>query len=436
MKVSTAELENRQLVLDIEVEDERVEKAMDQAYRRMVGRLNVPGFRKGKAPRSIVERMVGREALLEDAIELLVPAVFREAIDNLDGIKPAAQPHFEVVSVSPLQVKATVPLAPRVELGDLASVRVTPDPTDVTDAEVDEVVQKLRERHAEWAPVERPVNIGDRVALDIRGAAGERSLLDSKDTEFVVDPEGAEPAPGFSHQIVGMEADQSRTFALTLPENSKDRDLSGQQATFDVTLHWVKERQLPPLDDGFVSTLGQYESVQELHRAIVVDLKVRKEDASNRKLEREAVEAAVSQAKIELPPQLVDHEAEHLRDRFVRNLDRQGITFEQYLRFTEKAEADFRADVRAEAEASVKRAAVLDALAGAEGIEIADAEVDEEIRQMGDDSPESRRMVKNALARQETRERVRSVLRERKAVRRLVDIATGAHAKATASSAS
>jgi trigger factor len=414
------------MLVNIEVEEERVEKAMDQAYRRLVGRINVPGFRKGKAPRALVERMVGREALLEDAIEILVPSVYQEALHS-EGIRPAAQPRFEVVSVSPLQVKATVPLQPQVKLGDYRSIRVTPDPTDVTEQDVQEVVNQVRESHAQWTPVERAVQLGDRVSLDLRAMVGERTLLDSKDAEYVVDPDGRQPAPGFADQLPGMSAGETKDFTLTLSPELSDEELAGKEAAFSVALHGVKEKQLPDLDDAFVSGLGQrLESVQQLQDEIRKDLQARKESASRSKLEQEALDAAVGGSTIELPPQLVEEETEHLRERFARNLDRQGITVEQYLRFARKNEAEFRAELAAEAEADLKRTFVLRAIADAENIEVDDSEVDEEIRRMGTDTPDSQRTVKNALARPETRERVRAVLRERKAVRRLVDIAVGA----------
>ncbi|MBI4494494.1 MAG: trigger factor [Chloroflexi bacterium] len=425
MKVSTEELESRQVVVDIEVDDERVEQALDQAYRRVVGRLKVPGFRKGKAPRGLVERIVGRQALLEDAIEHLVPVVVKEAVEA-EGIKPATQPRLEVVSIVPLQVKATVALEPRVELADYRALLPTPESTEVSEAEVDELVERLREGHAEWVPVERPVRVSDRVALDVRAAVGERVLLDTKDAEFVVDPNGVQPTPGFAEQLVGMEPAEERTFSLWLPEDYREPELAGQEATHVVKLHGVKERHLPAADDALASIVGAFENLEQLRAAIARDLQVRKEQESQRKLEEQAVEAVIAGSTVEVPPQVVELEAEHLREQFARSLDRQGITIEQYLRFAKKNEAEFRAELLAEAEKSTRRSAVLSAVANAEGIDGSDAEVEEEIRRATEDSPNSQRLVRDALARPETRERVRSALRERKAVRRLVALATEA----------
>ena len=182
MKVATQEIENSQVVLDIQVEDDRLQKAVDQAYRRVVNRINVPGFRKGKAPRALVERMVGREALVEDAVEHLVPEVVEAAVKEHE-LKMVARPRLEVVSTEPLQVKATVPVQPQVELGDYRSLSIPGEPATVEDEQVEKVIERLRESHATWEPVERPVAMGDRVAIDLRGESDGQVLIDSKDAE-------------------------------------------------------------------------------------------------------------------------------------------------------------------------------------------------------------------------------------------------------------
>src|SRR5919199_172604 len=199
------------MVLEVEVEEERVERALDQAYKRIAQRVKVPGFRPGRAPRPLVERMVGREAILEDAVEHLVPEVYRNVVEE-QQIKASGQPSLEVTSTEPLHFKATVPLEPSVQLGDYRSIEVALEPIIADDASVDEVIDRLRENHATWAPVERAAQIGDRVGIDVTATRGERSIMDTKDAEFVVDPDGPEPATGFSEQIVGMESGQQRNF--------------------------------------------------------------------------------------------------------------------------------------------------------------------------------------------------------------------------------
>ena len=203
MKVAAQEIEHSQVVLDIEVEDERVERAVNQAYKRIVQRINVPGFRKGKAPRALVERMVGREALLEDAVEQLVPEVVEDAVKEQELVM-VARPSLEVVSTQPLQVKATVPVQPKVELGDYKSLKIEATPAEVTDEQVDRVVERLQESNATWEPVERAAELGDRVAIDVLAKAGETTVMESKDAEYVVSADGPQPVAEQKRQRVSV----------------------------------------------------------------------------------------------------------------------------------------------------------------------------------------------------------------------------------------
>lgn len=416
MKVAAQEIENRQVVLDIEVEDERMQKAVDQAYRRIVGRINVPGFRKGKAPRALVERMVGREALVEDAVEHLVPEVVEAAVKEQD-LKMVARPKLEVVSTEPLQVKATVPVQPKVALGDYNSLNIEREPVDVADEQVEGVVERLRESHATWEPVERPVALGDRVTLDVRGQVGDEVIIDSSDAEYVVDPEGPQPAPGFAQQIVELEPGAERELELTLPDDYRNRELAGKQAKFTVKLHGVKERKLPELDDEFASTVGtEYDSVEQLRDAIRKQLTEREEQSGVAEHHDRVIQAVIDQATVELPPQMIEEEAQRQVDQFGRNLDRQGITIQQYLRFTDKSEDQFRSELMAQAEQTVRRSEVLNAVAVAEGLEVDDDEIRADLAEAASDAREAERLARTVLGRPEAKERIASVLRQRKAV--------------------
>src|SRR5688572_15678085 len=422
VKVAAQEIEHSQVVLDIEVEDERLERAVDQAYKRIVQRINVPGFRKGKAPRALVERMVGREALVEDAVEQLVPQVVEDAVKQQELVM-VARPSLEVVSTQPLQVKATVPVQPKVELGDYKSLKIeaTPSevtdeqvdrvverlqesnatwepveraaelgdykslkieatPSEVTDEQVDRVVERLQESNATWEPVERAAELGDRVAIDVLAKAGETTVMESKDAEYVVSAEGPQPAEGFALAIVGMQAEESKTVTLKLPDEHRNKELAGQEAEFEITVHWVKAKVLPELDDGLPSTVGtEHDSLEQLRGAIRENLSAREEHERRVSHEEKVVDSVVEQAAVDLPPQLVEEEAGRLVQQLAQNLERQGIPLQSYLRFTQKTEEQFRAEMMAQAERSVRRSEVLNAIALAEGIEIADDEIREQL---------------------------------------------------------
>jgi trigger factor len=433
VKVSTQELESSQVLLEIEVDPPRIERAVDQAYRRFASRLNVPGFRRGKAPRPIVERMVGRESLLEDAIEHLVPEVYQEAVGET-GLKPIEQASVEVVETEPLRIKATVPVRPEVRLGDYHRLQRELSVAEITEEQVQNVIDQLRDEHATWAPVERPVQYGDRIAMDVHGAAGEEVISDRKDVEYVVTEDALRPLPGFGAQLVGMQAGESKEFTLHVPDDYEDSDLAGKDAAFTVQVHWVKEKHLPELDDAFASTVGSFGSVAELRERVESELKARAEATARRELQEGVIEAVVETAHLELPPQAIEREAERRRERLSNSLSQRGLTLEQYQRLVGKSAAELDEEFRTGARRDLTRELVLDEVAEAEQIEVTPAEIEAEIREMAGDGADAARLRK-AFARPEARERVRNMVRERKAVERLVALASGDSAEADADAA-
>ena len=371
MKVSSAELPPRQVSLDIEVEKDRLDRAIDDAYRRLAGRVDVPGFRRGKAPRSMVERMIGHDRIVEEALDRLVPEVVTEAMEQ-EKVEPYTRPRVESIEFDPLRLKAVIGLAPKVELGNYAaSLRVSAEQPDVGDEQVDGVIQRLRESYAQWAPVERGVQTGDRVGIDLKATIAEREepVMDSKDAEYVVDPEGAQPAPGFAEQVVGMNPGDQKKFTLTMPEDYRDKEVAGKPADFEVTLHWVKERELPELDDAFAQQVGEYADVAGLRTAVNAQLRQREEERVREKLEEDAMSKLVEISTIEFPPQLVDLQAQHMLDTFKNSVERQGLQLNQYLRLIGKEQEVFEQEIRTEAESRVRRTLALDAFASAEHID-------------------------------------------------------------------
>jgi trigger factor len=413
--------------LAIEVEQDRFQRAVEDAYRRLAGRVEVPGFRRGKAPRPMIERVIGRDRIVEDALDRLIPDVVNEAIQQ-EGVEAYTRPRVEAVEFDPLRIKATVPLAPRVELGDYKQqVRVSAEEPTVDAEQVDAVVERLRQSYAQWVPVERPVQLGDRVGIDLRGVvtSSGRQLLDSRDAEYVVDLEGAQPAPGFAEQLVGLSAGEEKSFSLALPEDYRERELGGQMVDFTVKLHWVKERELPVVDDAFAEQVGDYPDVAALRSTIAGQLRQREEERIRQQLEESALDKLVEISTVEFPPQLIEHQTDHMLEQFTRNVEQQGLQLEQYLRLTGKDADGLRQEVRGEAETRVRRSLALDAFADAEQIEVGEQEIEEEVRQAAAGASESEAVEQLALANPNTLARVREVTRERKALARLVGLATG-----------
>lgn len=372
MKVSSTELPPRQVALEIEVDKDRLDRAMDDAYRQLAGRVDVPGFRRGKAPRPMVERMIGHERIVQEALDRLVPEVVNEAMEQ-EKVEPYTRPRVESIEFDPLRLKAVVGLAPKVELGDYKdNLRITRDDLKVGDEQIEGVIERVRENYAQWAPVERPVQMGDRVGLDLKAtmADHEEPVMQSKDAEFDVDPNGprGEPATGFSEQLVGMNAGDTRTFSLPIPDDYRDKELAGKPADFEVTLHWVKERELPALDDEFAQQVGEYADLPALRDAVEKQLRQSEEERVRGKLEEDAMTKLVEISSIEYPPQLVEHQAQHMLESFTRNVERQGLQLSQYLRLVGKDQEAFEQEMRDEAETRVRRSLALDAFADAEQI--------------------------------------------------------------------
>jgi trigger factor len=256
----------------------------------------------------------------------------------------------------------------------------------------------VRESYAQWVPVERAVALGDRVGLDLSASIADREdpVIQSKDAEYVVDPEGSQPAPGFADQLVGMNPGETKSFELTMPDDYRDKEVAGQPAQFEVSLHWVKERELPELDDTFAQQVGEYSDVAALRTAIEAQLRQTEDERVRDKLEEESLNKLVEISSIEFPPQLVDFQAQAMLDTFKSNVERQGLQLSQYLRLVGKDQETFEQEMREQAETRVRRSLALDAFADAEQIA---AE-----RDASDEASESRSL---------------------KALARLVEVATG-----------
>jgi trigger factor len=391
VKVSSTELPPRQVSLDIEVEKDRLDRAMDEAYRRLAGRVDVPGFRRGKAPRSMVERMLGHDRIVEEALDRLVPEVVTEAMQQ-EKVEPYTRPRVESIEFDPLRLKAVVGLAPKVELGDYkAGLRVMREDMQVGEKEIDTVIDRIRNSYAQWAPVERAVQLNDRVGIDLKASieGHEQPLMDSKDAEYIVDPEGTQPASGFAEQLVGMQAGDEKSFTLSMPDDYRPKEVAGKPADFQVRLHWAKERELPELDDEFAQQVGDYADVAAFRAAVESQLRHSEEERVRDKLEDEAMNKLVELSSIEFPPQLVDFQAQLMLDQFKTNVERQGLQLNQYLRLVGKEQDAFEQEIREQAETRVRRSLALDAFADAERIA---AESDD-----SDEASESRSL--RALAR-------------------------------------
>ena len=429
MKVTSSEIEGSQVVLDMEIEQERVDKAMERAYRRIASRVNVPGFRKGKAPRVLVERVVGRDTLMSEALEILVPEAYQEAVKET-GIDPVDQPKLDVVSAEPLSVRATVPVRPKVQLGDYKAIRQSLEVPEVTEEQVETTMENLRESRAEWTPVDREAAQGDMVTLDMKGRVdvGDKVFVDSQGFQVVVDPERQLVAPGVMEQLVGVKAAEQKSFQVTLPDDFQDKELAGHGATIDISVNEVKEKKLPAVDDEFAKSMGEFSSVDELRTAVRKELEEQARAQAKRSLEESVLAAVVDQATVEPPQPWVEEQAEGVIKGTQKDLASKGLTFEQFLRYSGQTEETFRSEMLSAAKRDLKRMLVLDAVAEDEGITITDEELDDAVEK----ALAVREGRNDNIDRDRLKSSLRSRLRERRTVDRLFEIASGGESAAEA----
>jgi trigger factor len=427
MKVSADKIEGSQVVLNIEVDAEEMENAIKKAYHRLGAKTTVPGFRKGKAPPEMFERYFGRDALVEDAAEHLLPEVYDQAIQEHE-VDAIAQPQIDVLQIDPLSFKATVPVKPTIELDDYHQIKFEREQVVMTEEEVAEALERIRYIQAPWEPVERPAKLGDLLAIDVEGTVDGEVVIEEKEGWYQLSPDLPNALPGFAEQLEGAEKAEERVFMLTLPEERGE--LGGKECNFKVLVNEIKEKKLAELDDDFAKSLGQgLETLDALKEKVTAELKSRKESEARSDLEEKAIKALIDLAQAEFPDIMVQDEIDHLiseRERYFGDKQR----LESYLNSLKKTQEEFRSELRPMAERIVLRSLVLLKFAELEGIEVSDADIDAEVEHMMQHtSDEGLRGLFNSPS---AKESLRKNLFIRKALDRLVEIATGEKAPATA----
>ncbi len=412
-------------VLNVEVEWSELEKASDRAYRKLVQKYNVPGFRRGHAPRAMLERMLGKDALYEEGLEDIVEESVRSAVRE-HHLRPLARASVDTPPIEhgqPYAFTARLPILSPVELGDYKSIHLERPDVEVTDEDVQRVVEDIRQDHTQWLPAERPAQIGDRVTVDLKVTAGERTISDLHDNDFELASERHGIYSGMDEQIVGMEVDQSKEFTTTIPEDYANTELAGKEAQFAVTLKAVKYRELPAIDDELALSLG-YETLDAMRQAVREQLLERKRNQAERELRDNVADAVAEQAKVDIHPVLVDDEVHAMMREMERTLTQTRLSLERYLQLTNKTEQQLHEDLEPEARQRVRRNLVLSAVADAEDVDVTDQELEkwlEDLSAAGDGRPMRLRQLNP-----DQRESVRSRLRREKAWDRLVQMATEA----------
>lgn len=434
MGTTVERLENARVSLEIEVDAERVEKHTERAAQRISRQVRIPGFRPGKAPRNMVERHVGSGAILQEALEELIPEVYNEAIAELD-IDAIDQPEFDLKSTEPLVVLATVPVRPTVDLGDYRALRVPKPEAPVTEQQIEDTKLALRRQYAVLEPVERAVAWDDHVRADVTVTVEGQEPYTEEDTEFPVREGTVVSLPGFVDRLVGLEAGD-HTIEFTLPDDLPSETLRGKQATYQIKISEVKQEVLPELDDEFVGSLDEdgVTTVDELDARLRADLQVQADRAVREQYHNEIIDLLIAQAKLDYPDVLVNREVDRIIDRESNHASHSREGFENWLRSVGRTEEEVRETFRPEADLVVRRALALGELIAKEEIEVGDPQIDEEIdsliSQMTGGNPANQQAIRGLIDTAEGRNSIHSQLLTRFAVERLEEITAQADGEA------
>ena len=422
MKITTEPMENSQIALNVEMEDAEVAGYMDKAYNRLVKKVSVPGFRKGKTPRTILEQHIGKEVILQEALEDLIPETYEEALKGQE-IDAIDRPKIEIVQTEPVIFKAIVPVKPTVNLGDYKQINFNSEPVEVNDEDVETVIEQLRHQHATLLPVDRPVQFDDTVIIDIEGKSQEESFPIRKDLVYEVVKDSKLPLPGFAEKLEGMTKEEERSFVLSYPTDYEIEELAGREHSFKVMVTDIKEKKLSEIDDELAVIMGS-QDLASLREEIASNLKTRAEEKARLELEQKVVDAVVELSELKYPPILADREVDRMLNEEARHFTEGVSSLENYLKSIGKTMDAHVEELRPMADKQVVRALVLAETAKVESVEVNDSEIDDEIEKMAKDAGEQAEDVRKLFSLPQARESISQFLVTRKTVNRLVEIAS------------
>jgi trigger factor len=409
--------------LQIELPPERLDRAVDAAVRTLARRTRIPGFRPGKAPRPVLERHLGPGVVLDEAVEHLMQDAYREALLE-EGILPLTNADVEVVQAEegkPLIFTATVPVRPEVTLGDYKHFNFKPEIETIDDARVDQVIEELRDQNATLAAVEdRGAKDGDYAVISFVGTKDGQPFEGGTSERMPLILGQERLIPGFETNLVGLKVGDTTEFEVTFPDDYPEESLAGKPAHFSAELKELREKIQPDLDDDFVASLGDFQSLDALRTDIRKRLEANAIDRARHGFADRIIEYAVANATVELPEVLIDQEVEVMHDEFRGSLARQGIGEEAYLKAVEKTSEDLHADFRPNAEKRAKTLLVLSKVADTEGVDVSDADVEAEVAQGRERYAGDDRLV-SYFESDRGRSFIRSTIRRSRVVERLID---------------
>lgn len=387
MSLQVEKLEKNMAKLTIEASAEDFEAAVEKAYQKEKKNITLPGFRKGKAPRKMIEKMYGAGVFYEDAANELIPEAYGKALDECDE-EIVSQPKIDIVQIEsgkPFIFTAEVALKPEVTLGEYKGVEIEKVPVEVTDLEVQAEVDKERENNSRTIDVDdRPVQKGDMVKLDFDGSVDGVPFEGGKAENYDLTIGSGSFIPGFEDQLVGAKLEEEVDINVTFPEDYHAADLAGKAAVFKCTVHEIRVKEIPEADDEFAKDISEFDTLEDYKEDIRKKLLEKKEKEAKSAKEAAVVAKIVENAQMEIPDAMIDSQVRNMADDFSRRIQSQGLTVEQYFQFTGMTAEKMTEQMRPEALKRIQNSLVLEAVAKAENIEISDEKVDEEIKKMAE----------------------------------------------------
>lgn len=418
MSLQVEKLEKNMAKLTIEVSAEDFDAAIQKAYLKNKGKISIPGFRKGKAPRKMIEKMYGAGIFYEDAVNDLIPAKYAEEADNCD-LEIVSQPQIDVVQVEagkPFIFTAEVALKPEVTLGAYKGLEVEKQNIEVTDEEIQAEVDKERENNSRVIDVDdRAVENGDMVKLDFEGFVDGEAFEGGKGENYDLTIGSGSFIPGFEEQLVGANIGEEKEVNVTFPEDYHAADLAGKAAVFKCTVNEIKVKELPEADDDFAQDVSEFDTLAEYKEDIKQKLTEKKEKEAKSAKEVAVVAKIVENAEMEIPEPMIDNQVRQIADEFAQRLQSQGLTVEQYFQFTGMTREKLFEQMRPDALKRIQNSLVLEAVAEAEQIEVSDERLEEELAKMAEAYGMELDKLKEAIS-EDTKEQIRKDLAVQAAV--------------------
>ena len=387
MSVQVEKLEKNMAKLTVEVPAENVEKAIQGAYNKMKKSINIPGFRKGKAPRQLIEKMYGKEVFYNDAIDAMLPSAYSDAVEEC-GEEIVSHPQIDVVQIEsgkPFVFTATVAVKPAVELGEYKGIQVEKAPIEVKDEEIEAQITKEREANSRTVTVDdRAVAQGDIVTLDFEGFVDGVAFEGGKGENYDLTIGSNTFIPGFEDQLVGAEIGKELDVNVTFPEEYGAKDLAGKAAVFKCKVNGIKVKELPAVDDEFAQEVSEFDTLDEYKADIKAKLLKEKEDEAARAKEDAVIAKIIEGAKMEIPDAMVEYQTRQMLDEFAQRIQSQGISLDQYFQFTGLTEEKYMEEMKPRALQNIQSRLVLEAVAQAENLVAEEDDIEEEIKKMAD----------------------------------------------------